>query len=827
MAPDLKKARKPRERLASAKNPKAGRVRPTQAKAEPTCPNPDCDDPKVETMDEQKICASCGTLIEDSMIHADVTFGESAAGAAVVQGGFVGEGQRFAKSLGTAFRRVGGTESREVTENQGRDEIRKQCNALRISEDVANKAFRIYKLAAVNGFIQGRRIRTVVASSIYMGCRQQKHNTILMMDFAELLQISVYKIGQCYEDLKKTLYMDEQFDGASLEQVEVESYIERFANRLEFGSSKLKVCEDACRLMKRMKRDWMVTGRAPAGLCGACLILAARMNNFRRTVREVVYVVKVCDITISKRLDEFKRTNAADLTVDQFREFGTRLKMAHDPPAIYEAKMREEKRKRKLEQLSRDATTADSDAAASQSPSAQQPTPPATQATSENTRPHRIDNDGFAIPDLPTIDPALSHSDSNPSNAEGSSTSVNTDATSTDEPPPKRKRGRPKKSDAPPPPVITAEDLEVEDLLDKEMRSWLEGDDFAAQMEEAYADAEAKSKEIAAVEKRREEERARVRRLQARTASPSTEAGAGASTNADQRAPDETLDHPYNGAHITAVSSAEEIADDEFDDDPEVSRCLLTPAEVRVKESIWVTHNEDWLRAQQAKLLKKALDESRGVVRPAKGARRKKAQSRMGDGSVLEGESAASAADANAKMLAKRAGRGKGARAGDGPGWGFSKHVNYEALKALYGEGDAGGASAGEASSNDGASREQSVAAASGAAEATASQPDKGKGKGKGKEKQAAPEAQAVAGADVADPTLNDLVEDVGASAVIAAATEAAEEDDIEDDADDDCDDDYDDDGLDRALNGEYHSDGEAPEYDDDEEVGFEGEPDN
>lgn len=55
------------------------------------------------------------------------------------------------------------------------------------------------------------------------------------------------------------------------------------------------------RIAQRMDRDWITSGRRPAGICGACLLIAARMNGFRRTTREMIYVVKVADVTIQKR----------------------------------------------------------------------------------------------------------------------------------------------------------------------------------------------------------------------------------------------------------------------------------------------------------------------------------------------------------------------------------------------------------------------------------------------------------------------------------------------------------------------------------------------
>lgn len=86
-------------------------------------------------------------------------------------------------------------------------------------------------------------------------------------------------------------------------------FISRFANLLEFGEETQQVASDATRLVNRFSRDWINQGRRPAGICGACLILAARMNNFRRSVEEVVQVVKIADVTLRARLEEFATTS--------------------------------------------------------------------------------------------------------------------------------------------------------------------------------------------------------------------------------------------------------------------------------------------------------------------------------------------------------------------------------------------------------------------------------------------------------------------------------------------------------------------------------------
>lgn len=80
----------------------------------------------------------------------------------------------------------------------------------------------------------------------------------------------------------------------------------------------LKVVSLATRLVQRMKRDWIATGRRPTGLCGAALLLAARAHNINRTISDVVKVVHISEAVVRKRLDEFGQTPSSSLTIDEF-----------------------------------------------------------------------------------------------------------------------------------------------------------------------------------------------------------------------------------------------------------------------------------------------------------------------------------------------------------------------------------------------------------------------------------------------------------------------------------------------------------------------------
>ncbi|KAJ1509725.1 transcription factor TFIIIB subunit brf1 [Coelomomyces lativittatus] len=136
----------------------------------------------------------------------------------------------------------------------------------------------------------------------------------MLIEFADLLKVSVFKLGTLFMLIRR------QFpDDAEVLEIDPSIYIARFAAMLHFGSKTKDVVNDAMKLVRRMKRDWLADGRRPAGICGACLVIAARMHNFHRSVQEIVNIVKMSGVTVKTRLNEFKKTSAANLSTHEFR----------------------------------------------------------------------------------------------------------------------------------------------------------------------------------------------------------------------------------------------------------------------------------------------------------------------------------------------------------------------------------------------------------------------------------------------------------------------------------------------------------------------------
>lgn len=122
----------------------------------------------------------------------------------------------------------------------------------------------------------------------------------------------------------------------------------RFATKLEFGEKTHEVTMTAQRLVQRMMKDSLHSGRRPSGLCGAALLIAARMHDYNRTPMDIVRIVKIHESTLRKRLIEFGDTPSSMLTLDEF--MAVDLEAEQDPPAFKAARKRDKERLQKLQE---------------------------------------------------------------------------------------------------------------------------------------------------------------------------------------------------------------------------------------------------------------------------------------------------------------------------------------------------------------------------------------------------------------------------------------------------------------------------------------------
>lgn len=65
------------------------------------------------------------------------------------------------------------------------------ANQLGVNAPIIETATQIFKLASQNNFIQGRRMDMVAAVCLYTACRKTRPCTVMLIDFADKVQVSL------------------------------------------------------------------------------------------------------------------------------------------------------------------------------------------------------------------------------------------------------------------------------------------------------------------------------------------------------------------------------------------------------------------------------------------------------------------------------------------------------------------------------------------------------------------------------------------------------------------------------------------------------------
>ncbi|XP_017778266.1 PREDICTED: transcription factor IIIB 90 kDa subunit isoform X2 [Nicrophorus vespilloides] len=303
------------------------------------CKNCGSFDIEVDPARGDAVCTNCGSVLEDTIIVSEIQFEDGNHGSTNAIGQFVsasskGGGGKF----GPGFQFQSGEESREYTLKKARNSISILCNQLHLNQHCIDTACNFYKMALTRNMTKGRKSTHIHAACVYLTCRTEG-TAHLLIDICDVVQISCFELGRTYLKLSHTLCLN-------IPSIDPCLYILRFASKLEFGSKTQEVANTALRLVQRMKRDSLHSGRRPSGLCGAALLMAARLHEFNRLPTDIVKIVKVHETTLRKRMIEFGETPSSSLTLDEFLTVD--LEEEQDPPSF---KMARKKDKERLQRL--------------------------------------------------------------------------------------------------------------------------------------------------------------------------------------------------------------------------------------------------------------------------------------------------------------------------------------------------------------------------------------------------------------------------------------------------------------------------------------------
>nr|BCL66138.1 Transcription initiation factor TFIIIB Brf1 subunit [Volvox africanus] len=281
-------------------------------------------DVEVEADDAKgfSCCVQCGRVVEDTAFSSDVMFAKGSDGTGELVGQMVGangDAHGIGRYSGGRLWASGG--GHEAAVSRGRQEVVALVEALRISpsSEAIDAAHRLYRLALQRGFTKGRRVNQVAAVCLYIFCRLERR-PYMLIDFSDHLSVNVYELGAVFLNMLRLLRLDEH--ATFTKPIDPSLFMNRFVDRLRLPTQELrtKIGNTATRLVQSMKRDWMLTGRRPNGICGAALFLAAHIHGVEKTKQDIISIVHVGWGTVERRVMELAETGGADLTLREIEE---------------------------------------------------------------------------------------------------------------------------------------------------------------------------------------------------------------------------------------------------------------------------------------------------------------------------------------------------------------------------------------------------------------------------------------------------------------------------------------------------------------------------
>ena len=293
-----------------------------------------CDNIHKDPFTGNLICRTCGAVIQESQIVVDdLEFDENQN----VAGTFVGNNKFPFYSRGNnALNQMIDPNQRNLLETYKLME--KYSNILTIPDNVKEKAKKFYNEASNKKFTQGRKKELIVGAILYLACRNER-TTHLLIDFSDALKINLFKIGSIYIKLVKILNKSED-----IKIIDPSLFMRRFCNKFNLGNKAKEVEKVALKILQFMKRDWIACGRRPAGICGACILISAKLHNLNIDINNISKVVHVCPKTIFNRIEEFSLTRVALMTKEEFEIFKeSDFYPGADPPAFLKNLKKKEK----------------------------------------------------------------------------------------------------------------------------------------------------------------------------------------------------------------------------------------------------------------------------------------------------------------------------------------------------------------------------------------------------------------------------------------------------------------------------------------------------
>ena len=199
-------------------------------------------------------------------------------------------------------------------------------NILKLPNFLLEISMKYYKLCLNKNFSKGIKSKILCCVILYSICRLNNIN-ILLIEFSNIIKINLFKLGTIYIKFIKLFDLNIPLLDSSLI---LKKLISKFKN---FNSNEIQqINQIAFKILQCMKKNWLIEGRNPNGICAACIFISLKLNNFKTD--DVCKIINISKKTINLRINEFKQSKFALLSKDELLNINLDNYEENNPPSF-------------------------------------------------------------------------------------------------------------------------------------------------------------------------------------------------------------------------------------------------------------------------------------------------------------------------------------------------------------------------------------------------------------------------------------------------------------------------------------------------------------
>ena len=183
---------------------------------------------------------------------------------------------------------------------EAKPKLKMLCSKLNIPDYISDSAWKIYSLVAKKKLTMGRSINGFIAGALYAAIRV--HDFPRLLD--EVCESSLTPRRTVHRSLAMIIREILPELNLKYQPIKAETLIYRFSNNLELP---MEIQKCAIEMLKTASKNGLKrTGKDPKGLAAACIYIAARDGNMRKTQSTVADIAKITEVTLRSRAKQIK-----------------------------------------------------------------------------------------------------------------------------------------------------------------------------------------------------------------------------------------------------------------------------------------------------------------------------------------------------------------------------------------------------------------------------------------------------------------------------------------------------------------------------------------